>query len=152
MSARTAKDVMTTQVLCAYEGWAIQRLDHFLKRHELARVPVIASDHQLVGSVSSADIYCLMQMDETYRAQMVNDNFRRNTGHDVDNLDELTQWTRRAHVYCTVHQIMQPDALQLDEGVSIELVRQTLKQAKANVLWLTRNGLLSGQISAHQLL
>ncbi len=152
MPPQAAKDVMITDVLCAYEGWAIQRLDHFLKRHELARVPVIASDHQLVGSVGSADIHRLMQMDETYRAQMINDNFRRSTGHDMDNLDELTQWTRRAHVYCTVHQIMQRDTLHLDEDASLEEIRRALKTAQTDTIWLTRNGLLSGQIHAYQLL
>ncbi|MCP8897677.1 CBS domain-containing protein [Gilvimarinus xylanilyticus] len=149
---QTAKDLMTTEVLSAYEGWAIQRLDHFLKRHELARVPVIASDHQLVGSVGSADIHRLMQLDETYRAQMINDNFRRATGQDVENLDELTQWTRRAHVYCTVHQIMQRETEHLEDSTPLKQVREWFKTHSLSTLWLTNDGILSGQIHAHQLL
>ncbi|WP_020210147.1 CBS domain-containing protein [Gilvimarinus chinensis] len=152
MSPPIAKEVMITEVHCAYEGWSIQRLDHFLKRYGLAQVPVIASDHQLVGSVGSTDIHQLTHLDETYRAQMINDNFRRSTGHDMDNLDELSQWTRRASVYCTVHQIMNSDVPALDELTSIDKVRRTLKTEQLDVIWLTRNGLLSGQIKAHQLL
>ncbi len=149
---QTAQELMTTEVLCAYEGWAIQRLDHFLKRHERARVAVIASDHQLVGSVGSADIHRLMQLDETYRAQMINDNFRRNTGQDIDNLDELTQWTRRAHVYCTVHQIMQREIPSVDQSTPVERVREHFISHKLDTLWITRQGLLCGQIHAYQLL
>lgn len=146
------QDILSTQVDCAYEGWSLQRLQNLLNRKELARVPVIAADHQLVGSVGSADIYRLMNQEETYRAQLVNDSFRRVTGQDIDNLDELTQWSRRAQVYCTVHQIMQPAPHQIDVNAGREEVIQAMLNAPRQTLWVTQRGILIGQISAISLL
>ncbi|MDO6746214.1 CBS domain-containing protein [Gilvimarinus sp. 1_MG-2023] len=143
---------LSPEVDCAYEGWSVQRLQNLLNRKELARMPVIASDHQLVGSVGSADIYQLMNQEETYRAQLVNDNFRRTTGHDVENLDELTQWARRALVYCTVHQIMQPAGNQIDISANESAVKQALQLTSQQTLWVTRQGILIGQITAAKLL
>ncbi|MDO3387266.1 CBS domain-containing protein [Gilvimarinus sp. SDUM040013] len=143
---------MTTHVDCAYEGWSLQRLQNLLNQKELTRVPVIASDHQLVGSVGSADIYRLMNQEETYRAQLVNDNFRRTTGSDIDNLDELTQWSRRAQVYCTVHQIMQPADNQIDISASQSELKAAMLHASNQTLWVTRLGLLVGKIEAVDLL
>lgn len=137
---------------CAYEGWSVQRLQDFLCRKELARVAVIASDHQLVGSVGLADIYHLMNQEETYRAQLVNDSFRRATGQALDNLDELSNWARRALVYCTVHQIMQPAVAHIDIEASEAEARTALIAAPHQTLWVTRAGLLIGTLSASALL
>lgn len=144
--------IMTKGADCAYEGWSVQRLQDFLCRKELARVAVIASDHQLVGSVGLADIYHLMNQEETYRAQLVNDSFRRTSGQDLENLDELTDWARRALVYCTVHQIMQPAVEQIDIAASEAEARAALKAASHQTLWVTRAGLLIGTLSASALL
>ncbi|MDO3381121.1 CBS domain-containing protein [Gilvimarinus algae] len=148
----TARELLEPDVLCAYEGWSLQRLEHFLMRHELARVPVIASDHQLVGSVGSADLHRLMNLEETYRARMINDNFRRSTGQDMDNMDELTQWTRRALVYCTVHQVMLPDPPHVEADDTLQSVRELLVAQGLDRVWVTDQGVLAGAIRAVQLL
>ena len=96
-SDTSARTIMSPEVTCIYEGWSVDRARHFLARHNVSQAPVIASDHQLVGVLSSGEIAEFLNSDETYRAQAVNDSFRRATGAEVENLDELTRWVRRAH-------------------------------------------------------
>lgn len=147
-----AHTVMNAQVNCIYEGWSVDRARHFLARHNTNQAPVIASDHQLVGVLNSGEIAAFLNSDETYRAQAVNDSFRRATGTEVENLDELTQWVRRAQVYCTAHQIMRTNPVSTDANTSIENVRRLMLEHQTDVIYLTKQGVLVGAVAALDIL
>ncbi|WP_339615736.1 CBS domain-containing protein [uncultured Gilvimarinus sp.] len=146
------RSIMSPHVTCIYEGWSVDRARHFLARHNVSQAPVIASDHQLVGVLSSGEIAGFLNSDETYRAQAVNDSFRRATGTEVENLDELTQWVRRAQVYCTAHQIMRTNPVSADADTSIETVRSLMLAQQADVIYLTEQGVLVGVVTALDIL
>ncbi|WP_041524141.1 CBS domain-containing protein [Gilvimarinus agarilyticus] len=150
--AAPARTIMSTQVACIYEGWSVDRARHFLARHNLSQAPVIASDHQLVGVLNSAQIAGFLNSDETYRAQAVNDSFRRATGTEIENLDELTQWVRRAQVYCTAHQIMRTNPVSAEAGTSIEALRALALQEQTHAIYLTEAGVLVGVVTALDIL
>lgn len=150
--SRPLGEIMNTTLLCVYEGWAIERLSDFFNRHGIHTAPVIASDHQLVGAVSNGDIYRFLHSDETLRARAVNQHYRRLTGSDMDNLDELTRWTHRAHHYCTVHQIMQTAVPQLTEDCQLKEAIALLRDCQVNELFVTRGQVLTGRLDAKQIL
>ena len=151
-SDASARTIMSPDVTCIYEGWSVDRARHFLARHNVSQAPVIASDHQLVGVLSSSEIAEFLNSDETYRAQAVNDSFRRATGAEVENLDELTQWVRRAQVYCTAHQIMRTNPVSTDADTSIEAVRELMLQQQTDAIYLTEQGVLVGVVTALDIL
>jgi len=144
--------VMSTELLCVYEGWSIERLRRFLNRYNKVQAPVIAADHQLVGVVDSGDIEHFLGSDETRRAQAVNQRYRLATGANMDNLDELTAWTRRAEHYCTVHQIMRAPVAQVETGQPLEQVLALLLEENNTEVYVVQSGVLMGSINAHQLL
>ena len=151
-SDASARTIMSPDVTCIYEGWSVDRARHFLARHNVSQAPVIASDHQLVGVLSSSEIAEFLNSDETYRAQAVNDSFRRATGAEVENLDELTQWVRRAQVYCTAHQIMRTNPVSTDADTSIEAVRELMLQQQTDAIYLTEQRVLVGVVTALDIL
>lgn len=51
-----ARDIMTSDVICAREGMTIQELARLLQQHKITGVPVLGPDGVLVGVVSMTDI------------------------------------------------------------------------------------------------
>ena len=52
----TAKDVMTTGVLCVHPDWPVEQLADFLVENAISGAPVTNADGELVGVVSLTDV------------------------------------------------------------------------------------------------
>lgn len=148
----TAKDLMSDQVLCAYEGWSIQRLADFFMQHNINGAPVMASDHQLVGVVSVSDIFKFENASDEVKGSALLNCYRDTCGVEIPLYNDLQQWTHKAHNSCTVHQIM------IDHIISVEVsqpqtdVAQLLVDHNIHRVFVTEDQKIVGVISTTDLL
>ena len=148
----TAQDVMNPEVLCVYEGWSIERLALFFLKHGINGAPVIASDHELVGVVSAGDIFRFENGNETRKSEILRDCYREATGAEIHDLQELTEWTRNAQKYCTVHQIMSRNIISAERQQVLPEVVDLLLEHNIQRLFVTAFGVIVGVISATDVL
>ncbi len=145
-------EVMTTEVLTAYEGWSIQRLAAFFVRHNISGAPVVASDDSLVGVVTQADVIHfesrtpadaeIQKMVHFYHGP----NSPGLTRADIQRLKE------RAIQTCTVNAIMTPTVHSLDVSVDAAQACRFMVEEGVHRLFVTSQGRVIGVITAMDLL
>ena len=142
-----AQDLMTTDVLTAYEGWSIERLATFFMTHGITGAPVISSDHKLVGTVSMSDIVRFENADEDVKRKALSEYFRLYTDHDLSR-EDLDRWSHDAQRSCTVHQIMTREVISVEESVAVDQVVSTLVDCDIHRVFVTESGTITGVITA----
>lgn len=151
MSSLVAQDIMKTDVIFAYEGWSIKYLANFLSEHKVSGVPVIASDHELVGVVSITDIFNFENQDKKGKVEALRDYYQSSYGNDLDLLD-LDSWSHNAEQSCTVHQIMQNRIISVSPETPVPEISRIMLDNKIHRVFVTENGKVSGVISTTNLL
>lgn len=146
-----AKDIMTHQVLMAYEGWSIQRLIEFFSKHSISGAPVIASDHALVGVVSVTDIINFAGSTDEIKTNLLKEVYSEFVGYEFD--EAFTQSVAsEAAKQCTVNQIMTKDILRIDEKTRIAAIATLMLDNEVRRIFVTKNGIISGVISTSNML
>lgn len=143
----TAKAIMSSDVLTAYEGWTIQRLSEFFIRRQISAAPVIASDHELVGVVSVDDVFRFSAMDDSAKGKVLSDLYRDTCGQEPDG-ELLLSWVKDAAKNCTVHQIMTPEVIAVEKDVGLSQVSSVLLERKIHRVFVTDNKKVVGVITA----
>jgi len=146
-----AKDLMTKDVLSAYEGWSIKRLSSFLVKHSISGVPVIASDHSLVGVVSSSDVLDFDSKSQQEKHQMVKAVYREYSGVEYDDKD-VQELARKADENCTVNQVMTQSVIKVDEETSIKDVVRLMLANNIHRVFVTQGEVMTGVITTSNLL
>lgn len=147
----TAKDIMTQEVLMAYEGWSIKKLTEFYIRHGISGAPVIASDHSLVGVVTATDVVNFEHKSNVEKNSMVESIYHENVGYNYQQSD-IEKLALNADVNCTVHQIMAKYVIQVDETTSIDDIADIMLKKGVRRLFVTRNSIMVGVITTTNLL
>lgn len=147
----SAKDIMTNQVLMAYEGWSIQRLIEFFAKHGISGAPVIASDHTLVGVVSVTDIINFEGSSEQNKANLLQEVYSEFVGYEFDESFKQ-QITSEATKQCTVNQIMTREILRIDEKTRIAAIANLMLDKSVRRIFVTHNGIITGVISTSNML
>ncbi len=142
-----AADLMTADVLTAYEGWTIQRLSEFFIRRQISAAPVIASDHELVGVVSVDDVFRFSSMDDSSKGRALSDLYRNNCGQEPDE-ELLNAWVKDATKNCTVHQIMTPEVIAVDRDSSLPQIASLLLERNIHRVFVTDAKKVVGVITA----
>lgn len=151
MLTLTAKDVMNTQVLFAYEGWSIKYLGEFLRKHQITGAPVVASDHSLVGAVSVTDVFNFENADRAHKLAKLKDYYRESYAPEF-HAGDLENWSLSAEESCTVHQIMNPEVIAVPPEASLKAVCRTLVQHGIHRVFVTDNEQIAGVISSSDIL
>ena len=146
-TAPSAVDLMTTDILTAYEGWTIQRLSEFFIRRQISAAPVIASDHELVGVVSVDDVFRFTSLDDTSKERALSDLYRNNCGQEP-NEELLNTWVKDAAKNCTVHQIMTPEVIAVDSSSSLQQIAALLLERNIHRVFVTQDKKIVGVITA----
>lgn len=146
-----AKDIMTTDVLTAYEGWSIKRLSGFLVKHKISGVPVIASDHSLVGVVSSSDVLNFDSKSQQEKKQMVRDVYSEYSGVEYIEAD-VEAIAKKADENCTVNQVMTPAVIKVDEESPVEDVIKLMLSHKIHRVFVTKDDVMVGVLSTSNIL
>jgi predicted transcriptional regulator len=146
-----AKDIMTEDLLTAYEGWTIHRLADFFINRRISAAPVIASDHELVGVVSISDVFKFNNANENNKSDALRNYYRDTCGQDI-NEEVLRSWVKDADKNCTVHQIMNKEVISVDKEAEIELVAKVLLDRHIHRVFVTDSNKVVGVITAMDVL
>jgi predicted transcriptional regulator len=146
-----ARDIMTCDLLTAYEGWTIHRLADFFINRQLSAVPVIASDHELVGVVSVDDVCRFNNLNEQDKSNALRNHYRDSCGQDI-NEEVLRSWVKDAAKNCTVHQIMTHEVIAIDQAETIEAVAKLLLDRHLHRVFVTENNKVVGVITVMDVL
>lgn len=147
----SAGDIMSPDLLTAYEGWTIHRLAEFFIKHQISAVPVIASDHELVGIVSVGDVFRFNHLEDSDKGAVLRNYYRDNTGQEINETD-LRLWAKEADKNCTVHQIMTPEVISVDVHSPIKSVSAVLLDRHIHRVFVTENKIVVGVITAMDIL
>lgn len=141
-------ELMSAEVLTAYEGWSIKRLAAFFVRHNISGAPVVASDDSLVGVVSQSDVIRFESRSPSdLEIQKVvhfyhGPNSPGLTRADIQNLKE------RAIETCTVNAIMTPTVHSLDVSVQASQACRFMVEEEIHRLFVTSQGRVVGVVTA----
>lgn len=149
--ALSAGDIMSPDLLTAYEGWTIHRLAEFFIKHQISAVPVIASDHELVGIVSVGDVFRFNHLEDGDKSAVLRNYYRDNTGQDINEAD-LRQWAKEADKNCTVHQIMTSEVISVEVDAPINTVSAVLLDRHIHRVFVTDKKIIVGVITAMDVL
>lgn len=149
--ALTAKDIMSVDLLTAYEGWTIHRLAEFFIHRKISAVPVIASDHELVGVVSVTDVFQFNNSSESAKGDALRNHYRDSCGQEVNEVD-LRNWVKTADKNCTVHQIMTPEIIAVDKEATLETIIRVLVERHIHRVFVTDDRKIVGVITAMNVL
>jgi predicted transcriptional regulator len=131
-----AKDIMTEDLLTAYEGWTIHRLADFFINRQISAAPVIASDHELVGVVSIGDVFKFNNANENSKSDALRNHYRDTCGQEI-NEELLRSWVKDADKNCTVHQIMNKEVISVDDTANVETVAKVLLDRHIHRVFVT---------------
>lgn len=146
-----AKDVMTPQVLMAYEGWSIKRLSDFFVKNKISGAPVIASDHSLVGVVTVTDILSFENKTSQEKSELLQEVYAEYVGQTYDD-DILKTMMSKADENCTVNQVMTEHVIKIDGKASLQEVAYVMLQHGIRRIFVTDNGIIAGVISTRNIL
>jgi len=147
----TAKDIMTKDVLMAYEGWSIKRLSEFLIKNKISGAPVIASDHSLVGVVTQSDVVRFESNSNQEKGRMLQQVYSEFVGLEYDEALQH-QMLSKADENCTVNQVMTDHVVKIDAKSSFQEVAYVMLQNGIRRIFVTSNGLIVGVISGSNIL
>lgn len=150
-TATLAEDIMSADLLTAYEGWTIHRLAEFFIKHKISAAPVIASDHELVGIVSVSDVFRFNNMDERDKGHILRNHYRDSCGQDI-NEEDLRSWVKDADKNCTVHQIMTPEVIAVEKNTTIKEVTAILLERHIHRVFVTEDKKIIGVITVMDVL
>lgn len=147
-----AQDIMTEDLLTAYEGWTIHRLADFFINRKISAAPVIASDHELVGVVSISDVFKFNNANEHSRSDALRNHYRDTCGQEI-NEEVLRSWVKDADKNCTVHQIMNKEVISVEHSADIKTVAKVLLDRHIHRVFVTdSNNKVVGVITAMDVL
>ena len=146
-----AKDIMTKQVLLAYEGWSIKRLSEFFIKNKISGAPVIASDHSLVGVVTVSDILAFENKSKEEKGVLLQQVYSEFVGQAYDDATMQSMMTR-ADENCTVNQIMNDAVIQIDADSSFQELAYVMLQNGIRRIFVSQHGVITGVISTHNIL
>ena len=150
-TATRAEDIMTADILTAYEGWTIHRLAEFFIKHQISAAPVIASDHELVGIVSTSDVFRFNNMDERDKGDVMRNHYRDSCGQDI-NEEDLRSWVKDADKNCTVHHIMTAEVIAVEKQTSIKAITDLLLARHIHSVFVTDNKKIIGVVTVMDVL
>jgi predicted transcriptional regulator len=150
-TAITAADIMTAELLTAYEGWTVHRLAEFFINRQISAAPVIASDHELVGVVSLGDVFKFNHADEDSKGRMMRNHYRDSCGQEI-NQEDLRTWVKDADKNCTVHHIMNGEVIAVERDAPLSEVTKVLLEHHIHRVFVTENKKVVGVITTMDVL
>lgn len=152
VSGTELADIMSSDLLTAYEGWSIKRLASFFVKHNISGAPVVASDESLVGVVTQSDVIRFeSRAPSDAEIQKVvqfycGPNTQGLTDADIRHLKE------KAIETCTVNAIMQGQVLSMDLHTSLANACAFMVEHDIHRLFITDGPRLVGVVTAMDML
>lgn len=145
-----AADVMTRGVQPARPDWPVEHLAEFLVEHGFTGAPVVDEDGRLCGVVSMTDI-ARNACAPVRQGEATHDYFV--PGHDVSvTIADLAGLRVQSLSGVTVRDIMTGTVFEVDETTPVTEVADAMLRGRIHRLFVTKDGELTGIISALDLL
>lgn len=148
----TAKELMTSTVLTAYEGWSIKRLADFFSKHKISGAPVIASDHKLVGVVSVSDLARFDSMSDEDKYRLVVDQVYTEYVGQHTLPSDVKRMVEQASNNCIVNSIMTPEVISVDGDLPLKDIAKLMNEHHIHRVFVTCEGRVDGVISTGNIL
>jgi CBS domain-containing protein len=153
VAQKTARDVMTTDVLTVRSDWPIDRLAEFLIQNDISGAPVVVDGGMLVGVVSLKDIVRHDSLPETRTSEDHRPPAyyveHADLGLDEEDMESL-RWGQISSVQ--VRDIMTPAVFNVSEDAPLADVADTMVRGRIHRVFVTRSGSLRGIITALDML
>jgi CBS domain-containing protein len=150
VSRLTAKDVMTTDVLCVHPDWPVEQLADFLVENAISGAPVTNAGGELVGVVSLTDIARSDSQSTDPRAVTRHEYYLQVLETDFGGEDPGSFLFEEPHV--KIREIMTPVVIDVQEDAPIRDVADRMIRNRVHRLFVTREGKVVGIISALDML
>ncbi len=152
LNGYTLSNLMTKDVLTAYEGWSIRKLANFFVKHNISGAPVIAADEELVGVVTQSDIikFETHEPSEEEIKKLVEQMCGPFGGYLAPK--DIHRIQGRANEYCTVNSIMTHDVISIDIKTPLKDACAVIINKNIHRLFVTEQGILVGVVSSMDLL
>lgn len=148
----TATDIMTSDVLTAYEGWSIKRLTSFFIKHHISGAPVISSDHQLVGVVSITDILRFDNLTPEDKAILVAEHVYTECIGQTLIPEDIMKLVDHAGENCTVNSIMTPHVISIERHESLFDIARLMCEKNIRRVFVTEGNVICGIVSSGDIL
>lgn len=144
----TASQLMTTDVLCVYEGWSVKRLADFFVKHNLSGAPVIASDHELVGVVSSQDVLRFSSLSPAAKHKLIDiSRLYEWIGQNLSPQDQEAM-AAVADTHVTINAIMTEAVIVAEPDASLQRLSYLMHEHDIHRIFITDKGKLCGVVSS----
>lgn len=148
----TVSDVMQDEVFAVEADWSMEQLADFLVDNSISGAPVTNADDKLVGVVSLTDIVRQNRLpeqgaerDETHNVYLFDQ------GRNMDR-DELRDLHIQQETTVQVRDIMTPMIFSVSEDTSVQEVAETMLRGRIHRVFVTREGMLCGIVTALDML
>ncbi len=148
----TVSDVMQDEVFAVEADWSLEQLADFLVDNSISGAPVTNADDKLVGVVSLTDIVRQNRLpeqgaerDETHNVYLFDQ------GRNMDR-DELRDLHIQQETPVQVRDIMTPMIFSVSEDTSVQEVAETMLRGRIHRVFVTREGMLCGIVTALDML
>jgi len=143
-----AKDIMTTDVVCAREDMSAQQLVHLLREHDITGVPVLDATGSLVGVVSMTDIILQDEifgegpvMESAYHKQVDMSGSFLGEDFTIEDLADLQ-----------IREIMSPDVIQTSPDTPIGELAGVMFSHRIHRVVVVEHGRVAGMVSTMDIL
>ncbi len=154
---RTAKDIMTREVIPAKVDWPLHRLAEFLIENDFSGVPVVDDEGGLVGVVSLVDLVRHDSLPETVPwSRTLADYFRHDEyKFNLENQyseDELATLRVDGDTTVTVGDIMSRDIYSVEPETPVQKVADLMVGGQIHRVLVSSGGHVKGVVSTLDLL
>jgi len=149
----TVKDIMTSHVHTARDGWSIKKLAEFFFENCVSGAPVLDENDQLLGVVSVTDLV-------RFDSQHLDEDPSQAKPHDVyiHHLEkrfareELAAFQIEEATTTTVRDIMTPMIFDVSESTTIQQAADIMVKGHIHRVFVTDNNKIIGVVSALDML
>lgn len=150
--SQTARELMTEDVLCVYEGWSVKRLADFFVKHNLSGAPVIASDHELVGVVSTKDVLRFASMSPADKHKLIDiSKLYEWIGQSLSAADQEAM-AAVADTRVTINAIMTERVVVADPSTSLQQLAGLMHEHAIHRVFITQQGKLCGVVTSSDMI
>lgn len=147
----TAADIMTREILPAYDSWDIITLAEFLVANGISGAPVLDEEGALRGVVSVTDIARFtVEGDAADERRYAHQYYTDRLMFEEEELNEGIEV--REDDSARVADIMTPAVFTVDEDTSLEEVSRAMVSNHIHRVFVSREGRVTGLISALDIL
>ncbi len=152
MTALTAEDLMTKDVLTSKADWSVDRLADFFVDNGISGAPVLSPQGRLVGVVSSSDLVRQQSQPTRGADTLPAHSYYVGALEGAYSSEDLSRISMQQDSTASVRDIMTPMIFTVFPSTSVQEVADAMLKGRIHRVFVAEDGRLVGVISALDLL